>query len=504
MAHDPEIMGLCGETKIANKTQSWVTMIQVFEYYISHHMSKAFETMFGGVTCLPGCFCMYRIKAPKGPNGYWVPILANPDIVEHYSENVVDTLHKKNLLLLGEDRYLSTLMLRTFPKRKMMFVPQAICKTVVPDTFKILLSQRRRWINSTVHNLMELVLVRDLCGTFCFSMQFVIFMELVGTLVLPAAISFTIYLVSISIYKAAFHDENLPNTTLPLLLLAAILGLPAVLIAMTSRKLIYVSWMMVYLGSLFVWNFVLPAYAFWHFDDFSWGQTRMVAGEVAGGDHSNKEGQFDSSHIIMKRWGEWERERRQKAAILAGLPTPQFLVSDSGEDWTNHVREEDLSDESSNSRKTSDSAQPFASRHTTQGSSGSMNGYQLSDPGYAAPNMDSIPLLNMHAPTPGGNIGRQRVSQYSVYGGSPYGAPGQDHRMSGSFIPPQRQFTASPKLSSNLATASYTPPPPPPGGPRLASIDTRAPSPMLMMAAGAARSESPIPRIPSDRSGDFQ
>jgi chitin synthase len=31
MVKDPEIMGLCGETKIANKSDSWVTMIQVFE-----------------------------------------------------------------------------------------------------------------------------------------------------------------------------------------------------------------------------------------------------------------------------------------------------------------------------------------------------------------------------------------------------------------------------------------------------------------------------------------
>lgn len=194
MVNDPEIMGLCGETKIANKSETWVTMIQgehwsensvdfvtdltlpvvsVFEYYVSHHLTKAFESMFGGVTCLPGCFSMYRIKAPKGGDGYWVPLLANPDIVEHYSENVVDTLHKKNLLLLGEDRYLSTLMLRTFPRRKMMFCPQAVCKTVVPDTFRVLLSQRRRWINSTVHNLFELFIVPDLCGTFCFSMRFV-------------------------------------------------------------------------------------------------------------------------------------------------------------------------------------------------------------------------------------------------------------------------------------------------------------------------------------------
>lgn len=501
MAHDHEIMGLCGETKIANKTDSWVTMIQVFEYYISHHMSKAFESMFGGVTCLPGCFCMYRIKAPKGPNGYWVPILANPDIVEHYSENVVDTLHKKNLLLLGEDRYLSTLMLRTFPKRKMMFVPQAICKTVVPDTFKILLSQRRRWINSTIHNLLELVLVRDLCGTFCFSMQFVIFMELVGTVVLPAAISFTIYLVTISIIKAITHSDKIPDTTVPLLLLAAILGLPAVLIVMTSRKLVYVGWMMVYLCSIFVWNFVLPAYAYWHFDDFSWGQTRMVAGEVAGNDHGGKEGQFDSSHITMKRWGEWERERRQKAAVLAGLPTPQFLVSDSGEDWVPQMREEDLSDESSNSRKTSDSGRPFTGgRHAAQVSSSGSNGggYTLTDPGFAgvpgAPGpagvTDAIPLLNMHIPTPGGTIGRQRVSQYNPYTGA-------GDRMSASFSPP-RQYTSSPKLSSNLAGSSYTPPPPPPGGPRLSSIDTRAPSPMLMMAAGAATNDSSAPKPPVD------
>lgn len=111
------------------------------------------------------------IKAPKGEAGYFVPILANPDVVSRYQENIVDTLHKKNLLLLGEDRYLSTLMLKVFPHRKQIFVPQAVCKTIVPDTFKVLLSQRRRWINSTVHNLMELFLVRDLCGTFCFSMQ---------------------------------------------------------------------------------------------------------------------------------------------------------------------------------------------------------------------------------------------------------------------------------------------------------------------------------------------
>ncbi|KAL2154173.1 hypothetical protein VTH82DRAFT_2849 [Thermothelomyces myriococcoides] len=303
MVKDPEIMGLCGETKIANKRASWVSAIQVFEYFISHHLAKSFESVFGGVTCLPGCFCMYRIKAPKGAQNYWVPILANPDVVEHYSENVVDTLHKKNLLLLGEDRYLSTLMLRTFPKRKQVFVPQAVCKTTVPDKFMVLLSQRRRWINSTIHNLMELVLVKDLCGTFCFSMQFIVFIELIGTLVLPAAIAFTFYVVIISII-------NSPPQIIPLVLLALILGLPAVLIVVTAHSWSYVLWMLIYLVSLPIWNFVLPTYSFWKFDDFSWGDTRKTADGKSGKGGHEHEGEFDSSKITMKRWAEFERERR--------------------------------------------------------------------------------------------------------------------------------------------------------------------------------------------------
>ncbi|OKL58592.1 Chitin synthase D [Talaromyces atroroseus] len=313
MVKDPEIMGLCGETKIANKTDSWVTMIQVFEYYISHHQLKAFESIFGGVTCLPGCFSMYRIKAPKGGQNYWVPILANPDVVEHYSENVVDTLHQKNLLLLGEDRYLSTLMLKTFPKRKQVFVPQAVCKTTVPDQFMVLLSQRRRWINSTVHNYFELLFVRDLCGTFCFSMQFVVSIDLMGSLVLPVAISLTFYVVIKSIVSK-------PVQIIPLVLLALIWGLPGVLIIVTANRLVYVLWMAIYLASIPIWNFVLPVYSFWKFDDFSWGDTRKTAGDTGKGGHGDVEGEFDSSKITMKRWREFEKERRLNISNAQGLP----------------------------------------------------------------------------------------------------------------------------------------------------------------------------------------
>ncbi|KAG0007329.1 hypothetical protein BGZ80_004802 [Entomortierella chlamydospora] len=302
MQNNQTIMGLCGETKIANKTASWVSAIQVFEYYISHHLGKAFESVFGGVTCLPGCFCMYRIKAPK--YDAWVPILANPEVIQEYNQNIVSTLHQKNLLLLGEDRYLTTLMLRTFPKRQMVFVPQAQCKTVVPDTFSVLLSQRRRWINSTIHNLLELVLVTDLCGIAFLSMQFVVLLELIGTVVLPAAILMTIGMIIVAIANGHF-------SVLPLVMIITIVGLPAVLIVLTTRKWIYVLYMLIYVLSIPIWNFVLPLYSFWHFDDFSWGETRKVANQKrkSGQDHGDAEGVFESGSIIMRKWEEWEKER---------------------------------------------------------------------------------------------------------------------------------------------------------------------------------------------------
>ncbi|KAJ3214456.1 hypothetical protein HDU67_001641 [Dinochytrium kinnereticum] len=335
MYNDPKIMGLCGETRIDNKRQSWVTMIQVFEYFISHHLGKGFESMFGGVTCLPGCFSMYRIKSRKGDE--WIPVLVNPDIVEEYSTNEVETLHQKNLLLLGEDRFLTTLMLRTFPRRKMMFVPKALCRTVVPDDFKTLLSQRRRWINSTIHNLMELVKLRNLCGTFCFSMQFVVFMDLIGTAILPISLCLTYYLIYVSAAKNKYTDVA---SYLNLGALVFVIFMPAILVILTSRKMSYILWMMLYLIALPVWQFVLPLYAFWNFDDFSWGATRQVAGAGKDTGHGDSEGDFDPSVVPFRRWEDYELAWRRSvnarrsarvdaAAAGGGRPVSQISLTSS-------------------------------------------------------------------------------------------------------------------------------------------------------------------------------
>lgn len=81
--------------------------------------------------------------------------------------------------------------------------------------------------------------------------------------------------------------------------------------------------MVIYLLSLPIWNFILPVYAYLHFDDFSWGETRKLQGGDAG--HEDSQQPFDPSRIVMKQWAEWERERRQSNARdkLRGMKDPR-------------------------------------------------------------------------------------------------------------------------------------------------------------------------------------
>jgi chitin synthase len=126
-------------------------------------------------------------------------------------------------------------------------------------------------------------------------------LELFGTVALPSAIVLVFYLIFVSIFSGL-------NTVAPLILLAITLLLPGLLVLLTTKKPEYVLWMFVYLLSLPVWNFALPLYAFWHFDDFSWGDSiyslnsaRKVEGEEKGVDHSKRQGKYEIGSVQLKR-----------------------------------------------------------------------------------------------------------------------------------------------------------------------------------------------------------
>ena len=138
--------------------------------------------------------------------------------------------------------------------------------------------------------------------------------------------------------------EHTPAPIIPLVLLALILGLPGVLIVITAHKWSYVLWMLIYLLSLPIWNLVLPTYAYWHFDDFSWGDTRRTAGEQKNSDKSGHEadGEFDSSQITMKRWGDFEQDHRTRTPTWAnsGSPRSSQLIPQSQTDRRSYMKHE--------------------------------------------------------------------------------------------------------------------------------------------------------------------
>ncbi|GAA5798577.1 hypothetical protein HPULCUR_003982 [Helicostylum pulchrum] len=321
MLHDSRIIGICGETELGNEDRSWTTMIQVYEYYISHHLVKSFESLFGSVTCLPGCFCMYRIRTASKHQ----PLIVSPNVIHAYSDNQVDTLHKKNLLHLGEDRYLTTLMMKNFPQYKMMFTPYAKCRTVAPDEWRVLLSQRRRWINSTIHNLLELILLQELCGFCCLSMRFVVMTDLIGTITLPSSVIYLIYLMYEVISGAG------PVPTIALGMLAGAYGLQS-LIFIFKRQWQHIGWMVIYILAIPIFSFFIPLYAFWHFDDFSWGNTRVVVGDKKKQIIVTDDEKFEDKMIPLKKWAVYEQEMWETKTLRSEVTTTNKSIAYSYDD----------------------------------------------------------------------------------------------------------------------------------------------------------------------------
>ncbi|KAF7292507.1 Glycosyltransferase family 2 protein [Mycena kentingensis (nom. inval.)] len=316
MIHDKKLLGVCGETELANAKQSIITMMQVYEYFISHNMAKAFESLFGSVTCLPGCFTLFRIRTPDTHK----PLLVSNQLIQDYSENRVDTLHMKNLLHLGEDRYLTTLLLKHFPTFKTQFVRDAHAYTVAPDDWKILLSQRRRWINSTVHNLGELIFLEQLCGFCCFSMRFIVMIDLVSTLTQPVTVAYIVYLVYLVVHE---HEQI---QTVSLVLIIAVYAIQA-FVFILRRKWDMIGWMFFYILAIPVFSFMLPLYSFWRMDDFSWGQTRVVLGESGKKMIVHDEGKFDPRSIPLKSWNDYENElwdKESNHSIGSWVPPPRM------------------------------------------------------------------------------------------------------------------------------------------------------------------------------------
>ena len=129
---------------------------QIIEYALGHWLTKEMEEIFGSILCSPGCFSLIRLSEVNKP------FTADPA-----GRSVLDVFAKKGSESadflkydMGEDRLLCTLLLLN--QASIRYVPSATALTYCPEEFEEFFNQRRRWIASTLANMVELFTHVDL------------------------------------------------------------------------------------------------------------------------------------------------------------------------------------------------------------------------------------------------------------------------------------------------------------------------------------------------------
>jgi len=266
MVSRPYLAGVCGDTYVANPTESMIAAAQAMEYFVGHTLGKCSESVMQTVLVLSGCFAAYRIKRIKDIEEGWSPVITHPELIKQFYGGPNLTLHERNLLCFGEDRYLTTLLIKYFPDMCTDYIPAARCSTTVPTTLKVLISQRRRWTNSMIHCHIELLFECPFASTRHNIVRLLLYLDF-------ATMFFCAYYFVITIISVVLTSMNL----LPLTKVvgAALLVLP-ILIAFGTRKPSMIIWFLPYIFMFGIFSFVIPNYSYWASDNFTWGSTQRL------------------------------------------------------------------------------------------------------------------------------------------------------------------------------------------------------------------------------------
>ncbi|XP_061707235.1 chitin synthase chs-2 isoform X1 [Cydia pomonella] len=167
---------------------------QMFEYAIGHWLQKATEHMIGCVLCSPGCFSLFRGKA-----------LMDDNVMKKYTLRSDEARHYVQYDQ-GEDRWLCTLLLQRGYRVEYSAASDAY--THCPEGFSEFYNQRRRWVPSTIANIMDLLVdykhtikINDNISTPYIAYQM---MLMGGTILGPG----TIFLMLVGAFVAAFRIDN--------------------------------------------------------------------------------------------------------------------------------------------------------------------------------------------------------------------------------------------------------------------------------------------------------
>tara|TARA_Y100000385_G_scaffold260531_1_gene290462 strand:- start:786 stop:2057 length:1272 start_codon:yes stop_codon:yes gene_type:complete len=175
MFFDKNTAAVSGYTNVYNASDNVLTRIQGYEYFISHHLFKAFESHYSSVLCCPGCFSGYRRE----------PI---NNVLEKFIESKVFRFP----IDYGEDRYLTSLLIKN--NYQVKYASTARASTIVPNRLMPFITQRIRWVKSWFINSIYLIRTsfkKPIFFTSYFLLSFIFNILIVSIPVLLAYLLFT-------------------------------------------------------------------------------------------------------------------------------------------------------------------------------------------------------------------------------------------------------------------------------------------------------------------------
>jgi len=131
---DPTVAAVAGHTDVENVRVNALSKMQDVRYFVSYRVMKAAESVFGAVSCCPGCFSAYRKSCVLNVLDRW--------------------LHQRFLgqyCTYGDDRSLTNYLLRHY---RILYDDEALATTIVPERWGKYIRQQARWKRSWVRELL--------------------------------------------------------------------------------------------------------------------------------------------------------------------------------------------------------------------------------------------------------------------------------------------------------------------------------------------------------------
>ncbi len=121
-----QVGGTTGNVDLLNEKTNLLTRMIGAYYWIGLNIYKASQSTLGNVVCCSGCLSAYK-----------------KEVLINNLKSFREQKFLGEVCTHSEDRHLTNLILRD--GHKVLFVPEAICYTFTPDTYKGFLKQQLRW-----------------------------------------------------------------------------------------------------------------------------------------------------------------------------------------------------------------------------------------------------------------------------------------------------------------------------------------------------------------------